>query len=140
MRLEKWARRVLAYWFWGATGNRDWQVELSEPVERLMMHGRAATAAYLTRNFHPTPRDSAEIVKVTWEGGASAFLLPKDSGNDRARGMAEFAALENTVNQRYRRTFPMHPLPALAWQKGLASADDLRCDARGIMNERASNK
>ena len=44
-------------------------------VERMMVDGRDATVSYLTRDFAPATRDTAEMLKVTWDDGNTAFLM-----------------------------------------------------------------
>jgi hypothetical protein len=46
-------------------------------IERQTVDGREATIAYMTADFEPADKDDAELIKVLFDDGDIAFLVPK---------------------------------------------------------------
>lgn len=48
-----------------------------EMLERREIDGEPAWVAYLTHDFEPADRNTAELIKVMFDNGDLAFLVPK---------------------------------------------------------------
>lgn len=81
-------------------------------IVRQLVSGRQASVAYLTSSLEPATPDDYAIMKVIFDEGDIAFLMPESDGDAEAR----------TFNRHRRRTY--HPPPeiegdeeAAAWSR-----------------------
>jgi hypothetical protein len=47
-------------------------------IERQTIDGREATVAYLTEDFEPAEKDDADLIKIIYDDGETAWLSTRD--------------------------------------------------------------
>jgi hypothetical protein len=77
-------------------------------IERQTIDGRPVTVGYLDQGFSPTDKDTAEIVKLSYDDGETNFLSTRPTGVDE--GDAEADAW-NAHRDRHRAPL-VPPVPA----------------------------